>query len=43
MAKADGSYHKELAKIHKNVALLLEDFGLSSFDSEKRLIYFYIF
>jgi DNA replication protein DnaC len=36
-AKQDGSYLKKLAGILKADVLILEDFGLSPFDSESRL------
>lgn len=36
-AKLDGKYHKKLLKILKADLLILEDFGLSSFDNESRL------
>lgn len=37
-AKREGRYVKYLAKIEKSDLLILEDFGLSPFDSESRLI-----
>lgn len=37
LAKKDGKYLKELAKIYKADLLILEDFGLSPFNQEKRL------
>lgn len=38
MAKADGSYMKELSKIENTDLLILDDFGLQKIDSEKQLI-----
>jgi DNA replication protein DnaC len=37
MAKADGSYLKELAKIEKQELLILDDFGLQPLDSQNRI------
>ncbi len=37
MAKADGSYLKELAKIEKQDVILLDDFGLQTLDSQNRI------
>jgi DNA replication protein DnaC len=36
MAKADGSYIKEIARIEKQDLLILDDFGLQPFDSNSR-------
>jgi DNA replication protein DnaC len=36
MAKADGSYMKELAKIEKHDLLILDDFGIQPFDNHNR-------
>jgi len=36
MAKADGSYIKEIAKIEKQDLLIIDDFGLQPFDSYSR-------
>lgn len=36
-ARMDGTYHKKLKKICNTDLLILEDFGLSPFDSESRL------
>lgn len=36
MAKADGSYHKEIDRIEKQDLIILDDFGLQSLDSHKR-------
>lgn len=38
IAKADGSYFKEIGKIEKADLLILDDFGLKPFDSQSRLI-----
>jgi DNA replication protein DnaC len=38
MAKADGSYMKEIGKIEKQDLLILDDFGLQPFDSASRTI-----
>lgn len=37
MAKADGSYFRELAKIQRHKVIILDDFGLHSLDSQNRL------
>ena len=37
LAKADGSYVKELNRIQKQDALILDDFGLHPFDAQSRL------
>jgi len=37
MAKADGSYVKELGKIEKKDLLIIDDFGLQPLDTERRL------
>lgn len=37
MAKADGSYLRELAKIEKQDVILLDDFGLQTLDSQNRI------
>jgi len=37
MAKADGSYLKELAKIERYDVILLDDFGLQALDSQNRI------
>lgn len=36
MAKADGSYIKEIAKIEKQDLLILDDFGIQPFDNQSR-------
>lgn len=36
MAKADGSYLKELARIERQQVLILDDFGLQPFDAQSR-------
>lgn len=36
MAKADGSYHKEIAKLEKQDLLILDDFGLQPLDNYSR-------
>jgi DNA replication protein DnaC len=36
MAKADGSYNKEINKIERQQLLILDDFGMSPFDSQSR-------
>ncbi|MFC4143495.1 IS21-like element helper ATPase IstB [Pedobacter mendelii] len=36
MAKADGSYIKEIAKIEKQQLLILDDFGIQPFDAQSR-------
>ncbi|MGK7370458.1 MAG: IS21-like element helper ATPase IstB [Candidatus Halalkalibacterium sp. M3_1C_030] len=38
MAKADGSYLKELAKIEKHDLLIIDDFGLQAINNEKQLV-----
>lgn len=37
MAKADGSYLKELAKIERQEVIILDDFGLQPLDNQSRL------
>lgn len=37
MAKADGSYLKEMAKIERHNLLILDDFGLQPLDSQNRM------
>ena len=37
MAKADGSYLKELAKIERHHLIVLDDFGLQLLDSQNRI------
>jgi len=37
MAKADGSYLRELSKIQKQNVILLDDFGLQALDSQNRI------
>ena len=37
MAKADGSYLKELAKIERQHVIILDDFGLQPLDSQNRI------
>lgn len=37
MAKADGSYIKEIARIERQDLLILDDFGIQPFDSQSRL------
>lgn len=37
MAKADGSYLRELAKIEKHDVIILDDFGLQALDSQNRI------
>lgn len=37
MAKADGSYLKELAKIERHHVIILDDFGLQPLDSQNRI------
>ncbi len=39
MAKADGSYLKELAKIERQHLLILDDFGLQPMDNQNRLAF----
>lgn len=36
MAKADGSYIKEIAKIERQNLLILDDFGIQPFDAQSR-------
>ena len=36
MAKADGSYMKEIAKIERQQLLILDDFGIQPFDAQSR-------
>ena len=36
MAKADGSYIRELAKIERMNLLILDDFGIQPFDTQNR-------
>lgn len=36
MAKADGSYMKELAKLERTQLLILDDFGIQPFDAQSR-------
>ncbi len=36
MAKADGSYLKEVAKIERQELLILDDFGIQPFDAQSR-------
>jgi len=38
MAKADGSYMKELTKIENHDLLIIDDFGLQAINNEKQLI-----
>lgn len=38
MAKADGSYLKELAKIERQHLIILDDFGLQPLDSQNRIV-----
>ncbi|MFC2138758.1 IS21-like element helper ATPase IstB [Bacteroidota bacterium] len=38
MAKADGSYLKELAKIERQHLIILDDFGLQPLDSQNRIL-----
>jgi DNA replication protein DnaC len=38
LAKADGSYIKEMAKIERQNLLILDDFGLQPFDAQSRAI-----
>jgi DNA replication protein DnaC len=38
MAKADGSYLKEMAKIERQQLLILDDFGLQPLDNQNRMI-----
>ena len=37
MAKADGSYLKELTKIERQNLIILDDFGLQPLDSQNRI------
>jgi len=37
MAKADGSYLKELAKIERQQVIILDDFGLQPLDNQNRI------
>ena len=37
MAKADGSYLKELAKIERQHLVILDDFGLQPLDNQNRI------
>lgn len=37
IAKADGSYLKELAKIERQDVIILDDFGLQALDSQNRI------
>ena len=37
MAKADGSYLRELAKIQRQDVIILDDFGLQPLDSQNRI------
>lgn len=36
MAKADGSYMKETAKLERQQLLILDDFGIQPFDAQSR-------
>jgi len=36
MAKADGSYMKEIAKLERQHLLILDDFGIQPFDAQNR-------
>ena len=36
MAKADGSYIREIAKIERQNLLILDDFGIQPFDAQSR-------
>lgn len=38
MAKAYGSYLRELAKIERQDVIILDDFGLQALDSSNRII-----
>ena len=38
MAKADGAHLKELSKIEKQDALILDDFGVQPFDAQSRAL-----
>ena len=37
MAKADGSYLRELAKMERQDVIILDDFGLQALDSQNRI------
>ncbi|HOU27526.1 MAG TPA: ATP-binding protein, partial [Paludibacteraceae bacterium] len=37
IAKADGSYLRELAKIQRQDVIILDDFGLQPLDSQNRI------
>ena len=37
MAKADGSYLRELAKLERQDVIILDDFGLQALDSHNRI------
>lgn len=37
MAKSDGSYLRELAKIERQEVIILGDFGLQALDSHNRI------
>ncbi len=39
MAKADGAYLKELSKIEKQDAMILDDFDLQPFDDKSRALH----
>jgi DNA replication protein DnaC len=39
MAKADGSYLKEIAKIDRQHLIILDDFGLQPMDNQSRLAF----
>ena len=43
IAKADGSYFKEMSKIEKMDLLILDDFGLKPLDGSQRLILLELF
>ena len=43
MAKADGSYEKELKKIEKMDVLVIDDFGMQHLDNQSRLSLLEIF
>lgn len=38
MAKADGSYLKEMAKLERQHLIILDDFGLQPLDNQNQLI-----
>ena len=38
MAKADGSYLKELAKLERQYLLILDDFGMQALDNQNRMV-----